>query len=349
MALQSGVRGVVLMGPPGSGKSFIGTRLAELGLASYVELEPILVEKFGTGAQFLANKDAAVRFIAQSYDEQLSAPGRAVALESTGVSDRPLLERLLRRHRLLLVRVNTPREVCVERVATRARGRNIGNDAEAAGRFHDFWHATIEPTYDFACAVDGTHLDEAVDSIASLLGGTATTERRLLSRDEIAAAWRIDRSESVEALYRLVDGALVLEPYRHEATGWPPGEAEIYTPILEDCFDHGGWFHGCFENGELFALVVLDGRFMGRAGDQLQLKFLHVGRSHRDEGVGRDLFLLAAAEARARGAKSLYVSATPTEHTIHFYLRLGCKLASTPDPELFALEPEDIHLEYALR
>ena len=140
----------------------------------------------------------------------------------------------------------------------------------------------------------------------------------------------------------------MLESNRHEATGWPPGEAEIYTPILEDCFDRGGWLHGCFENRRLYAAVVLDVRFMGMGVDQLQLVFLHVGRGQRDKGVGRELFLLAAAEARKRGAKRMYVSATPTEHTIHFYLGLGCTLAATPDPELFALEPEDIHLEYDL-
>ena len=40
----------------------------------------------------------------------------------------------------------------------------------------------------------------------------------------------------------------------------------------------------------------------------------------------------------------MYISATPSEHTINFYLRQGCVVASEVDPELFALEPEDIHL-----
>jgi hypothetical protein len=57
---------------------------------------------------------------------------------------------------------------------------------------------------------------------------------------------------------------------------------------------------------------------------------------------------LAAVEAKKGGAKSMYISATPSEHTIDFYLRLGCKVTPEPDPELFALEPEDIHLEYDL-
>jgi len=60
------------------------------------------------------------------------------------------------------------------------------------------------------------------------------------------------------------------------------------------------------------------------------------------------LFNLAVAEARRRGAKWMYISATPSEHTIGFYLRLGCQVTLEPDPDLFELEPEDIRLEYDL-
>jgi len=64
--------------------------------------------------------------------------------------------------------------------------------------------------------------------------------------------------------------------------------------------------------------------------------------------LGRRLFEMAKVEANQREAKRLYISATPSEHTINFYLRLGCTVTRQPDPELFMLEPEDIHLEYAI-
>jgi hypothetical protein len=60
--------------------------------------------------------------------------------------------------------------------------------------------------------------------------------------------------------------------------------------------------------------------------------------------LGKRLFDLARAVARERGARQLYISATPSENTVNFYLRLGCQVAEEPDPELLALEPEDIHL-----
>jgi len=168
---------------------------------------------------------------------------------------------------------------------------------------------------------------------------------RELLRQEVEQVWSIDRSEVTDNVYRLENGDLVLRPEHHDLSGWPPGEADLYTPILLDCFDRGGWFHGLFDRSQLVAAVVLDSERIGKRSDQLQLKFLHVSRSYRKSDLGRRLFELAKASARERGAKQLYISATPSENTINFYLRLGCVVAAEVDPHLFELEPEDIHLE----
>jgi hypothetical protein len=57
---------------------------------------------------------------------------------------------------------------------------------------------------------------------------------------------------------------------------------------------------------------------------------------------------MASIEARIRGAKYLYISATPSENTIKFYSKLGSEITKEQDAELYQLEPEDIHLEYYL-
>ncbi len=170
---------------------------------------------------------------------------------------------------------------------------------------------------------------------------------RTLLREEIEHVWNIDRSEVADNIYRFENGTLVLRPADSQpfSAGWPPGEAKKSTPILRDCFDRGGWFYGAFEGGELVGVVVLDNKRIGKYKDQLQLKFLHVSRSYRQKGLGTRLFELAWATARRSGAKRLYISATPSENTVNFYLGLGCAVAEEPDPELFELEPEDIHLE----
>ena len=171
---------------------------------------------------------------------------------------------------------------------------------------------------------------------------------RKLSRDEIKEIWAIDRSEVINAVYYLENGALRLRPEHHDLPGWPPGEAEKYTPILEACYDRGGWLYGLFDDQRLIGAAVLESHFIGKNRDQLQLKFLHISRPYRHQGWGQQLFGVARGEATQRGAKSLYLSATPSENTIGFYLRLGCTGTCEPDPGLVELEPEDIHLECAL-
>ena len=168
---------------------------------------------------------------------------------------------------------------------------------------------------------------------------------RKLLREEIAQVWNIDRSEVIEKFYHLQNGVLVLRPKHVDVLGWPPGEAEKYTPILLDCFDHGGWFCGAFDDTRLIGVVVLESRFIGRREDQLQLKFLHVSHAYRNRGLGARLFERTMATASERGAHRLYISATPSENTVNFYAHLGCIVAREPDPDLLELEPEDIHLE----
>jgi hypothetical protein len=48
--------------------------------------------------------------------------------------------------------------------------------------------------------------------------------------------------------------------------------------------------------------------------------------------------------ARENGTEQIYVSSIPTRNSVDFYLRQGFQLTNTPHPELFAQEPEDIHM-----
>jgi predicted N-acetyltransferase YhbS len=169
---------------------------------------------------------------------------------------------------------------------------------------------------------------------------------RKLERQELPDVWSIDRAEVIERVYRRKGGELVLERQHHDMRGWPPGERERYGPILLDCFDRGGTFYGAFDRRRLVGATVLESRFIGREKDRLQLKFLHVGRRHRRAGLGTTLFEKAVARARELGARRLYVSATPSENTVRFYLRRGCRVTEELDAALFELEPEDIHMEF---
>ena len=79
--------------------------------------------------------------------------------------------------------------------------------------------------------------------------------------------------------------------------------------------------------------------------NHLRKRFSSLEWRYRKQELGRKLFELAKTCAQEKGAKRLYVSATPSENTVNFYMRQGCRVTKEPDPELFELEPEDIHLE----
>jgi predicted N-acetyltransferase YhbS len=169
-----------------------------------------------------------------------------------------------------------------------------------------------------------------------------------LTRNEIHMIGQIDRSEVIEHIYYLRDGNLVLEPEYYDMHGWPPGEPDTLIPGFLECFDRGGSFWGAFEEDRLVGIAVLENKFIGSARDTLQMKFLQISRDFRKQGLGRELFWLTAQKALELGAKKMYVSATPSENTVNFYMRLGCIPATEIDEELFQLEPEDIHLEFDL-
>jgi GNAT superfamily N-acetyltransferase len=94
----------------------------------------------------------------------------------------------------------------------------------------------------------------------------------------------------------------------------------------------------------LAGVAVLAGLPVGGDAGLLQLALLHVGRGYRRSGLASMLFARACEEAALRGARRLYISATPFEGALRFYLSRGARLADPPDPTLLKLEPEDVHL-----
>jgi len=171
---------------------------------------------------------------------------------------------------------------------------------------------------------------------------------RQLNREEIPSIFRIDRREVIHNVYHMRQGKLTLEPEFYDMQGFPPGEPEKYIPLMQACFDQGGGFLGGCDGDTLAGVVILANKWIGSQHNQLQLEFLSVSAPYRKTGLGGMLFHKAVEMARQKGARKLYISATPSENTIHFYQHMGCRLAEEIDPDLFALEPDDIHLEYEI-
>lgn len=176
-----------------------------------------------------------------------------------------------------------------------------------------------------------------------------SVEYRVLSRTEIAQLAQIERAETIERVYTMRDGNLVLKKEHWDVPNWSLEEKRQRIAALQDEYDAGATIFGAFDGPTLAGMSVLHHNPLSSGIARFNLAGLWVSHAHRNQGIGKMLVRLTVEEAKERGAKTLYVSATPSENTIRFYTSLGFRPAETVDPHLFEDEPEDIHLELILQ
>jgi GNAT superfamily N-acetyltransferase len=176
------------------------------------------------------------------------------------------------------------------------------------------------------------------------------TEFKRLQRDELSSIAQIDRTESIDLIYRQRGGDLEQRRGNWNSEAWDPhghGEhsVEAQQHALEQYLDAGGIALGAFSKGRLLGIgVVVPHLRPGVA----QLAYLHVSATYRATGIGRQLSDELDSIARDAGDTQIVVSATPSENTVRFYRSRGYELMAPALPELLELEPEDVHMRKAL-
>jgi ribosomal protein S18 acetylase RimI-like enzyme len=166
-----------------------------------------------------------------------------------------------------------------------------------------------------------------------------------MPNDSLSRLAEIDRAEVIPQAYVVRDGQLVLEDVNWVSETWPleGGEFSVqhyleqFTPMLEA----GSVLLGAFDGETLAGIGVLRYRL---TETMAQLALLHISREYRGRGVGTALTQEMFRLARADGAARIYVSSIPTKNSVDFYRSQGFELTAEPHLELFALEPEDIHM-----
>ena len=171
-----------------------------------------------------------------------------------------------------------------------------------------------------------------------------TVAIRPLARHELTHVHAIDVSETGTAIYRYIDGALQTAPEQWArpqwtAEGWQAHLHHWMTDLQPDLF------LGAFEGEQLVGLASLRYQL---TPTMAQLTTLHVSRTHRRQGVATALLQEVIRLAKEDGAQMLYVSATESTSAVNFYRNQGFQPTDKPDPVLFALEPDDIHMVMAL-
>lgn len=74
------------------------------------------------------------------------------------------------------------------------------------------------------------------------------------------------------------------------------------------------------------------------------LDLIQVDKDFRGQGIGRILWEKAVEEARLNGARELYISACPSEETIHFCKAMGADVTADPIMSIANDEPDDLQL-----
>ncbi len=174
-------------------------------------------------------------------------------------------------------------------------------------------------------------------------------EYRLLHKEEIKRVGEIDRTEIIEYIYYYKEGKLELVKEFCEVKKFGSEEVQIHFSSLNDIFNRGGFIFGAFNGSNIAGIISLANEFIGKNNDQLNLAGLWVSKDYRKMGVGKTLVELVKEKAKEMGAKKLYVSATPSENTVHFYMNRGFELAKEVIEKLYELEPEDIHMDCKLK
>lgn len=157
----------------------------------------------------------------------------------------------------------------------------------------------------------------------------------------------IDRAETIERVYRTNGSKLELRDAPLNVAGWDEVEVAAFIARLAEAIAFGATV-GAWDGDRLVGVGSLAPVAVGGSPTTLKLDLLYVSAGYRKQGIGKAITRRLAAAARAKGATHLYISATPTQGTVDAYLRMGAEVLGTPDPDLFELEPEDIHLQLKL-
>jgi GNAT superfamily N-acetyltransferase len=172
-------------------------------------------------------------------------------------------------------------------------------------------------------------------------------EYRALARAELARVGEIDRTEQIDTLY-VQDGRSLREVHgEFSAAAWSSegqGEHSVahHRDECERLTDAGGATFGAFVGDRLVGIGIV---LPHLRADVAQLAYLYVSDGFRGQGIGVALTEELERVARRAGDRSIVVSAVPSQNTVDFYRRRGYEPMAEPLPELYELEPDDVHLE----
>jgi len=173
---------------------------------------------------------------------------------------------------------------------------------------------------------------------------------RQLTEADLDRLGDIDRTERIDTIYVQEGATLEKLGGDFSAPPWPTGGESEHSVAAQraECQRYlaaGGRGLVAFADERLVGIGVVKPHIRPRVA---QLAYLHVSDGYRGRGIGAELSDGLEGLARSAGDTSMVVSATPSLNTVDFYVRRGFVPMAEPLPELYELEPDDVHLSKRL-
>jgi shikimate kinase len=150
---------LILIGPAGAGKTWIGQVLARTLGIKFLDAERMFLARYGSIGEFLRNKPRALEWFEQVVREH--AGSVTVAFEAGPFSQQDTVRGLQREFCTILVSVDAPLGVRIERIRNREKDRHFTDDPEASTRHDDAYEREVKREFDFAFHVENPGLSEA--------------------------------------------------------------------------------------------------------------------------------------------------------------------------------------------
>jgi GNAT superfamily N-acetyltransferase len=152
----------------------------------------------------------------------------------------------------------------------------------------------------------------------------------------------IDVSEHGSVVYYWIENEVKPVPEEWERPKKPAAawQSDSWNSILE-CPGVRAWGAIDLASNQLVAVVVYRPHL---TEDMAQLAALFTDKEYRRKGIAARLTQELIRQAVEDGHSRMYVSATPSESAVNFYRSQGFVPTKEVHPELYALEPEDIHM-----
>lgn len=164
----------------------------------------------------------------------------------------------------------------------------------------------------------------------------APVEIRRVAHTELARVDEIDRTERIERMHEQPGTELIERRGNWRASAWDRNghgkhSVAAHRHALEHHADSGGTALGACSEGRLVGIGVVVHHLRPTIA---QLAYLHVSEASRAAGVCATTSSCWPATA----VTPRFVTATPSENTLRFYLDRGFELMAEPLPKLLQLE-----------